>query len=166
MRRFLPLLAFALPMVAACGSDSSPTATPPERWTSALSGANEVPAVTTTATGAATFEAIGDTAISYTVSATMTGVTMAHIHTGAAGVNGGVMVWLAPPNGSAPQAASGAINGVLASGRITASWIRGVGGQAPITLDSLKRLMRTGNAYVNVHTSAFGGGEIRGQIRN
>jgi hypothetical protein len=96
----------------------------------------------------------------------ITGVTMAHIHTGVAGVNGGVLVWLAPPNGTAPQAASGAINGQLAAGRFNASWIRGVGGQPAITLDSLKKLMRTGAAYVNVHTSAFGGGEVRGQIRN
>lgn len=161
------LTVLLLPFAVACSSDDDgPTATPPERWTATLAGANEVPPVTTTANGSATFEAVGDTAISYTVTASITGVTMAHIHTGAAGVNGGVLVWLAPPNGSAPQAASGAVNGQLATGRFTAAWIRGVGGQPAISLDSLKRLMRTGNAYVNVHTSAFGGGEIRGQIRN
>jgi hypothetical protein len=31
-------------------------------------------------------------------------------------------------------------------------------------MDSLVTLMRTGNAYVNVHTSANKGGEIRGQL--
>lgn len=156
---------FTLPVLAACGDDAATTPAP-ERWTATLSGANEVPPATTTATGSATFEAVGDTAISYAITATISGVTMGHIHTGAAGVNGGIMVWLAPPNGTSAQAASGAINGQLSTGRINASWIRGVGGQAAISLDSLKKLMRTGNAYVNIHTSAFGGGEIRGQVRS
>jgi len=162
---FLFAALFALPVLAACGDDDSTTAVRPERWSATLAGANEVPPATTTATGSATFEAVGDTAISYAITATITGVTMGHIHTGAAGVNGGILVWLAPPNGTAAQPASGAINGQLSTGRITASWIRGVSGQPAISLDSLKRLMRSGNAYVNVHTSAFGGGEIRGQIR-
>ena len=162
---FLFVALLTLPVLAACGDDDATTAPPPERWSSTLSGANEVPPATTTATGSATFEAVGDTAISYAITATITGVTMGHIHTGAAGVNGGILVWLAPPNGTAAQPASGAINGQLSTGRITASWIRGVSGQPAISLDSLRRLMRSGNAYVNVHTSAFGGGEIRGQIR-
>lgn len=167
MRKITAVLVLLLPAIAACSDDESPTVPPAEKWSATLAGSNEVPPVTTNATGTATFEAVGDTAITYTVStASITGVTMAHIHTGVAGVNGGVLVWLAPPNGTAPQAASGAVNGQLATGRFNASWIRGVGGQPAITLDSLKKLMRTGAAYVNVHTSAFGGGEVRGQIRN
>jgi len=162
---FLFAAVLALPVLAACGDDDSSTAVRPERWSATLAGANQVPLVTTAASGSATFEAVGDTAISYVVSATITGVTMGHIHTGAAGVNGGVLVWLAPPNGTAPQPASGAITGQLSTGRINASWIRGVGGLPAMSLDSLKRLMRAGNAYVNVHTGAFGGGEIRGQVR-
>jgi hypothetical protein len=155
-----------LPLAAACGDDdTTPAAPAPERWTATLAGSNEVPPVTTAANGSATFQAVGDTAITYTITASITGVTMGHIHTGAAGANGGVLVWLAPPNGTAPQAAAPAINGQLSTGRINASWIRGVGGQPAISLDSLKRLMRSGNAYVNVHTATFGGGEIRGQIR-
>lgn len=137
----------------------------PEQFASALSGSNEVPPVTTTATGNATFTAIGDTAISYSIVVNgLTGVTMGHIHVGGAGVSGGVVVWLLPPNGTAPQPASGTVNGTLATGTITAAWIRGIGTSAPISLDSLKSLMRSGNAYVNIHTSANGGGELRGQI--
>jgi phospholipase/lecithinase/hemolysin len=33
-----------------------------------------------------------------------------------------------------------------------------------ITPDSLDKLMTSGNAYVNLHTAANGGGEIRGQL--
>lgn len=160
------LLVLLVALLAACDSDepSSPVA---ERWSAPLSGANEVPPVSTAASGSATFEAVDDTAIAYTVTASnLTGVTMGHIHTGAAGANGGVIVWLLPPNGTQPQAASGPVDGTLATGRITQGWIRGVGGQPPISLDSLRRLMRSGNAYVNVHTSTHGAGEIRGQIQS
>lgn len=166
---FRPAVKFvaALPLVIgllACDGDS-PAAPVGEMFDAVLSGANEVPPVTTAASGTATFTAIGDTAIAYSISVTgLTGVTMAHIHAAGAGVNGGVVAWLLPPNGTAPQAASGTVNGVLATGSITAAWIRGVGGNAPISLDSLKTLMRTGNAYVNIHTSTNGGGELRGQI--
>lgn len=163
--RVLRLAALPLALgVAGCDLDSS-NSPAPEQFAAVLSGANEVPPVTTTASGSAVFTAVGDTAINYTVTVSgLTGVTMAHIHAAGAGVNGGVVAWLLPPNGTAPQAASGTVNGVLASGRITAAWIRGVSGAAPISLDSLKTLMRNGNAYVNIHTSTNGGGELRGQI--
>jgi hypothetical protein len=158
-------LVLALGATAAC-DDEEPAAPAAERFSATLSGANEVPPVTTTASGTANFTAVGDTAISYTIAVNgLTGVTMGHIHAAAAGSNGGVVVWLLPPNGTAPQAASGTINGTLASGTITAAWIRGISGAPPISLDSLKRLMRTGNVYVNLHTSTNGGGELRGQIQ-
>ena len=158
------VLALALVGAAAC-EDDSPAALVPETFGAVLAGTNEVPAVTTSATGTASFTAVGDTAISYTIQVNnLTGITMAHIHAAGAGVNGGVVAWLLPPNGTAPQTASGTVNGSLATGRITAAWIRGLSGQPAITLDSLKSLMRSGNAYVNVHTSTNGGGEVRGQI--
>ncbi|MCU0626154.1 MAG: CHRD domain-containing protein [Gemmatimonadaceae bacterium] len=158
-------LALAVLGLVACDDDDDNGAPAPERFTAQLAGSNEVPPVTTTASGSATFTAVGDTALSYTITVSgLTGVTMGHIHSGAAGVNGPVLVWLAPPNGTAPQTPSGLTNGELSAGRINASWIRGVGGAPAISLDSLKRLLRTGNAYVNLHTSANAGGELRGQI--
>lgn len=163
--RQLRLAALVLVFSAAACADDSPIAVAPEQFASSLSGSNEVPPVTTTATGSATFTAVGDTAINYSIVVNgLTGVTMGHIHVGGAGVSGGVVVWLLPPNGTAPQAASGTVNGTLATGTITAAWIRGIGTAAPISLDSLKSLMRSGNAYVNIHTSANSGGEVRGQI--
>jgi hypothetical protein len=39
-----------------------------------------------------------------------------------------------------------------------------VGAPNAITTDSLLVLLRAGQAYANVHTSQFGGGEIRGQF--
>lgn len=158
------LLATAVLGVVACDDDDM-GAPAPETFTAQLAGSNEVPPATTSATGSATFTAVGDTAIDYSVSVTgLTGTTMGHIHAGAAGVNGGVLVWLLPPDGTAPQAPGPTVNGVLASGRIRASSIRGINGAAPISLDSLKALLRSGNAYVNLHTQQFGGGELRGQV--
>jgi CHRD domain len=83
-------------------------------------------------------------------------VTRAHIHgPAAAGVNAGIRLNLyEPPAGTVPL-------NFAATGTLT----NGVG-TVPngITMDSLLVLMRTGNAYVNVHSSAYPGGELRGQI--
>ncbi len=157
-------LATATAGLAACDDDDT-TAPAPEMFAAQLAGSNEIPPVATTASGSATFVVRGDTAIDYTVNVTgLAGTTMAHLHVGGAGVNGPVAVWLLPPDGTAPQAPGPLVTGVLAAGRIRASSIRPLAaGQAPITLDSLRTLLRTGQIYVNVHTQANGGGELRGQ---
>lgn len=123
-----------------------------------LNGANERPnPVTTNANGAAVFTRSG-TSVTYTV--TYQGIasipTGAHIHA-PAGINGtaGIIVDLVKQ----PQTSN---TGVL-TGTFTAADIRGISGQPPIALDSLMTLLRTGNAYVNVHSTTFPGGEIRGQ---
>jgi hypothetical protein len=57
----------------------------------------------------------------------------------------------------------GRFDGVYVEGTITASNL--VGPLAGQPLSALLDAMRAGNTYVNVHTSANAGGEIRGQIR-
>jgi hypothetical protein len=84
------------------------------------------------------------------------GATGAHIHAGGPDVAGPVMVFLF--NG--PTTGSG-FSGILASAEITrASAFNGA-----FNMDSVLTRMRNGTAYVNVHTSANPGGEIRGQIQ-
>ena len=128
-------------------------------FTASLNGANERPnAVTTTATGFSAVTVTGGTG-SYVV--TFTGLSGApvgaHIHgPGSANAAVGVLV-------NFPTAGATGTTGVL-TGTFTAADIRGASGQPPISMDSLVTLMRTGNAYVNVHTQANGGGEIRGQL--
>jgi outer membrane receptor for monomeric catechols len=56
----------------------------------------------------------------------------------------------------------GRFNGVLAEGTITADNL--VGTLAGQSLGVLIEMIKAGNAYVNVHTSQFPPGEIRGQI--
>ncbi len=117
----------------------------------------------TKATGQAIFKLNKDrTELSYKVIvANIDNVLMAHIHLAPAGQNGGVAVWLYPA-GPPPQLIEGTTNGILAEGVITAEDL--VGSLAGQDLEALLDNMIAGNSYVNVHTSEYGSGEIRGQI--
>lgn len=129
-----------------------------------LSGGQEVPPADTRAQGQAIFHKSKDgSSIDYKlIVANIQNVTMAHIHLAPAGVNGPVVVWLYP---SAPpaQLIPGRSNGILAQGTITAANL--VGPLAGATLDDLIAEISAGNTYVNVHTSQFPAGEIRGHIK-
>lgn len=128
-----------------------------------LSGEQEVPPVETKATGQAIFKLSKDgTQLHYKlIVANIEDVSMAHIHAAPAGENGGVVVWLYPA-GPPPDLLPGKTNGILAQGVITEDDL--VGGLEGADLEELLELMIAGGTYVNVHTSEFGGGEIRGQI--
>jgi len=134
------------------------------RFHATLNGSEAVPAVTTPAHGTATFvlSKSGDS-LSYTLSVSdIENVTMAHIHIGPPGKEGPVAAWLYP---SKPPAVTkvGKFSGVLAKGTITAADLAG-----PLkgkTVSDLVSDIKDGNAYVNVHTTAHPGGEIRGQIK-
>ena len=131
-----------------------------------LSGDEEVPPVETLAQGQAIFHLNeDDAALSYRlIVANIENVSVAHIHCGAAGVNGPVVVFLFGPATPAVT-----VNGILAEGIITDDDIieRPDSVQCPggvADFDELVAKMRSGDAYVNVHTTAHPGGEMRGQI--
>lgn len=52
----------------------------------------------------------------------------------------------------------------VAMGSFGAADIRPINGQPAIGVDSLVKLLGNGSAYLDVHTSAFQGGEVRGQV--
>lgn len=111
----------------------------------ALSGANEVPAVTTTATGTARIRVTSNKKLYSTITVTNLEVgdalTAAHIHSGAAGVNGGVLIGLA---GSAADFAIAKV----------------------FTLtDVIYNSLKTDALYVNAHSTLYASGVVRGQIR-
>jgi Asp-tRNA(Asn)/Glu-tRNA(Gln) amidotransferase A subunit family amidase len=138
--------------------DDNGTPPPPEptTFTAQLTGDEEVPPSGSDATGSAAFTLDGDS-MQYTLNVTnIYNVTAAHIHVAPAGVNGPVVVPLFSGN------ATGLVDGVLAEGTITADDLAGP--LAGMTMDDLVAEIDSGNTYVNVHTSAFPGGEIRGQI--
>jgi hypothetical protein len=140
-------------VVASCGSDS--TAPTNKTYVANLIAANEGTGRTSPGSGVATFVDLGKE-IDWTLTLTnMTAVIASHIHgPAAAGVNAPVIINLFIPN-----VATGTLNGVVASGTITNA------NNANVSLDSLRVLFNNGNAYVNVHTSANPGGEIRDQVR-
>jgi len=129
------------------------------RWTrlhfnAPLSGKNEVPEVDTKAVGEAIVSISKDeSSVHYKVIvANIENVKASHFHMAPPGSNGGVVIGIF--NNPDP---SGKMNGILAEGDITADNLGG-------NLAGFIEALRSGNIYVNVHTTAHGGGEIRGQF--
>lgn len=136
-----------------------------------LSGAGEVPPVDTLSQGQAIFQLSADgSSLHYKlIVANLVDTLQAHIHCGTAGVNGPVVVFLYP-DAPPPQLIPGRFSGVLAEGTRTNAHVipRPDSAECPggvADFDDLIAKMRSGEAYVNVHTVAYPGGEIRGQIR-
>jgi hypothetical protein len=134
-----------------------------------MRGLGEVPPTSSKATAEFTGKISADgTMITYTL--TWSGLStlplFSHIHFGPTKVNGGVMVFLCGGGGKPPcaQATSG-----TASGTITANDIVGPAGQgidpAPAgQFADVIRAILTHNAYANLHTTKFPGGEVRGSV--
>lgn len=170
MKRTLVIVSAAALTVAGCGSNSSPT-TPtnqPTIFTVQMSPANEVPPITnaeSTARGTAviTFNTVKDSAgnitsatADFSVSmsgfpASTQGLTLAHIHTGAAGVSGSPIVNLNLTSTTAPIS-----NG---TGTFNVTGIS-VGADAATQI-----LGNPAGFYFNVHTPANPGGVMRGQLK-
>jgi hypothetical protein len=130
-----------------------------EIYVTNLSGANENPARNSAGTGSAQVIIDGDR-VHYALEIDdISNVIAAHIHTGAANVNGPVRVTFFTPT-AGPLTVSD--KHVLANGTFTAA---DVGGNPPISYADLVAAIRAGNTYVNVHTTLFPGGEIRGQLQ-
>ncbi len=125
-----------------------------------LTGKEVVPAVTTKASGEADFKLSKDgKELSYTLSLkNIENVTAAHIHAGKKGDNGAPVVGL-----FAGPKKEGKFSGVLAKGTITDKDLFGqLAGQ---TVEDLVKMIKDGDAYVNVHTDKYPDGEVRGQIK-
>ena len=136
------------------------------RWSTHLTGDQEVPAVETQAQGQAIFKLSDDgSTLHYKlIASNIENITQAHIHLRAdAGTpTGGIVVWLYP---SAPpaQLIPGRHDGVLAEGSITEDdFVNALDGAS---METLVAALESGLAYANVHTSANPPGEIRGDIR-
>ena len=112
-----------------------------------LSGANEVPAVTTTSTGKAyvTYNASSSTLDYVLITNGMSGANGAHLHSGAIGANGAVLYALTTPaSGAGDVTTAGTVTGVSAADAQT---------------------LKMGNTYINIHTATNAGGELRGQVK-
>lgn len=108
--------------------------------------------VETAARGRAEFVFNG-TRVEYVINVSeIEGVMAAHIH------QGQTRLVIVPFHVDQP---SGDSTGVLVRGTFTPA---DVSASSPVTFNELVNLMRTGGVYVNVHTEANPGGEIRGEI--
>ncbi len=156
MRRTVRIVAGVAAAVAmtafaiSCG-DSGPN---PPTYTATLAGANERPAVVSTGTGVATFVDLG-TEIAWTLEFNgLTNVIASHIHgPGDTNQSVGVIFNLFIPVGNTGAAKPLTVEGTLNNAM-----------NVNVSLDSLRTLFNNGKAYVNIHTTANTGGEIRGQI--
>jgi hypothetical protein len=169
MNRSMTILALAgiAGIVVSAGSATAHDRHRPEVLRAVLTGANETPAVLTKATGR--FRAVIDEDsqfITYTL--TYQGLEggnalFAHIHLGERHTSGGVMVFLCG-GGSKPAPCPGPSGEV--TGTLIPSDVLGLGTQQVTagSFDELLTALRAGLGYVNLHTTASPGGELRGQI--
>jgi hypothetical protein len=107
-----------------------------------LTGASEVPPVTTSASGTANVTINPDRSVVVKVNVSGMTATASHIHEGAAGTNGPVIVPFTKTADNTFASSDGA--------KLT---------------ESQYASYKAGNLYVNVHSAAHPGGEIRAQIK-
>jgi glucose/arabinose dehydrogenase len=133
-----------------------------DEFEAALQGAQEMPPVMTTAGAKAEFELEDDRTLKFEIEATahIEKATQAHIHLGARGQNGPVVAFLLPFNAAGVNFERG---DEIAEGTLTDDDVIARPGFDG-TVAALVERMRQGRAYANLHTVAFPGGEIRGQV--
>ena len=128
-----------------------------------LSGSQQVGPVATEASGMATVRLIDNgTAISFRVIVCdIINVTASHIHVGAAGTNGPVIIpfFTNQPLFSSPHGCK-----TLAEGTRTAGDLNTKASPMITSWDDFVKALLAGNTYINVHTKANPMGEIRGQL--
>jgi hypothetical protein len=117
----------------------------PKSFSVPLTGAAQVPPVTSPGSGTANFTwdpATRGLTWSITFSGLSSAATMAHLHVGAAGKNGGVAIWLST-RGTPPASP--------------------ITGSATLT-PAQARQLAAGGWYVNLHSKDHPAGELRGQV--
>lgn len=148
MKRFsLSLVLLAGVAISACKKDKDEPVTPVANtvdFVAVINNEQQVPANTSAATGEFTATLNRDTKkLTYKVTFTglATALTTGHIHLGAPGRKGASFVNFTIPPATSP-----------------------INGEATVT-DAFITAMLKGQTYVNLHTVAFPGGEIRGNVR-
>ncbi|MGH7568018.1 MAG: CHRD domain-containing protein [Gemmatimonadales bacterium] len=172
MRSAVRVLGPALVVVAAVvacqdriGPATQGTFNVTERFSAALTPAKENPPITDTATtsdtslGTASAIVVDDTILILNVDIERVDTpTLAHIHTGNATTNGGVIVDIMV--GTAATRNVARFTGPYGDIQVVRSALR----LRAVNFDSLLKLVRAGNAYVNVHSKRHPGGIIRAQL--
>jgi hypothetical protein len=135
-----------------------------DQFDARLNGFQEVPSVSTTASGQFTAQVSADgTTIEYELNYSGFGapIAAAHVHFGRRGANGGVIAFLCGGGGKPDCPAQGPVTGTIDATAVVGPQDQGI---APGEIAELVRALRAGAVYANVHTSSFPDGEIRGQV--
>lgn len=170
-KKVLLLLVLSL-MIQSCSQDSINSTqdensleqnldrAPSQQFNAALKGKYAIPSNDSKAAGQAIVKISksGDKIHYKLITANIENVLFAHFHMAPPGQNGGVVATLYFNPESQP---SGPANGVLSQGIIYAE---DVSGAIAGDLDALIQAIEAGNIYVNVHTTNFPPGEIRGWL--
>lgn len=129
-----------------------------------LVGAQQNPPVTTDAFGRADVRLVDNrTAVLFRVTVcNIANVTMAHIHVGASGKNGPVILFLYHMHDPLFSSVHGCH--MLSSGTLHPSDLIPNAANGINTWTDFVNALLAGNTYVNVHTSVNPAGEIRGQL--
>jgi hypothetical protein len=147
--------------IGAGGADGATTTSSDVTGTTSASGTTDDDTTSTAGAGSGTTGgasgALGGMALQWTLEVeNITDVTAAHIHLGATGENGDVLI----PLYTGPVK-EGEFSGTLAEGTLSLADIPVVQGMTP---DQVFGAIQSGGTYVNVHTEQNPNGEIRGQI--
>ncbi len=160
-------------LCVACGLIGSlaPALASADSLKATLSGYASVPALSSTGSGRfiAEIDAVNNV-ITYqlTYSGLEGNALQAHIHVAQTGVNGGVSAFLcsnlpSPPAGTpACPVTAGTVTGIIQASSVVGPSAQGI---APGEFAKLVAALRAGVTYANIHTSKFGPGELRGQIK-
>src|SRR5882762_8251560 len=91
----------------------------------------------------------------------------AHIHLGQKNVAGGVMIFFCDNSNASHSPRTCPARGGTVTGTVTAADVIGPNGQgiAPGEFSKVLEAIHSGVTYVNVHSTKFPAGEIRGQVR-
>lgn len=167
----LALSAISLTVSAESAQADERRAEPPNRYAAKLQPVQEVPAVSSVASGSIVVvidEAAQTINYELNFADLEAAVAQAHIHTAQTGVNGGIMVWLCGtaalpgPAGTPVCPASGSVSGVLTPLQVIGPTGQGISAGE---FAEVVAAIRNGVAYANVHSAKFPGGEVRGQLR-
>jgi|SRR5690242_3169159 CHRD domain-containing protein len=169
MRRIWAVRIFAIAGVLALAFTTATADEGTTSFSTSMTGFQETPPILSNGSG--TFHAtVNGDSLTYTESfaGLTSNVTQSHIHFAERSVAGSFFVFLCTNlgNGPAGTPACPAAGGTV-TGTVTAANVLGVPGQNISAGDfaALLRILRSGDAYVNVHTVKFPAGEIRGQVR-
>jgi hypothetical protein len=140
------------------------------QFTAKLSGHEEVPATHSQGTGRLKLTINDDNTMSFelTYSGLANPATVAHVHFGQFGANGGVVFFFCGGSTKPTPCPPGQTTPATVTGTIVASDIVAIGPQliplGDAGLAAVVEEIKEGFAYANVHTGVSLGGEIRGQL--